>query len=77
LQNITHQVGKTDSFNYDMPLCRLLDGTLTDLWNNDWILPEIADNLPYDTICNAEILAKTNRVITFREARAYTEYYSQ
>jgi hypothetical protein len=76
LQNITHQVGKTDSFNYDMPLCRLLDGTLTDLWNNDWILPEIADNLPYDTICNAEILAKTNRVITFREARAYTESYS-
>jgi hypothetical protein len=76
LQNITHQVGKTDSFNYDMPLCRLLDGTLTDLWNNDWILPEIADNLPYGTICNAEILAKTNRVITFREARAYTESYS-
>jgi hypothetical protein len=76
LQNITHQVGKTDSFNYDMPLCRLLDGTLTDLWNNDWILPEIANNLPYGTICNAEILAKTNQVITFREARAYTESYS-
>lgn len=74
LQNITHT---TDDWStkevYDMPLCKVVAKQPVTLWNNDWLIPEIAQHFPQDSIINREVLAKTGQVITFKAKRQYDE----
>lgn len=74
LQNITHV---TDNWSqgelYDMPLCRAVAKQPVSLWNNSWLKPEFADNLPTTSIVDREALAKAGPVITFKAKRQYDE----
>lgn len=74
LQNITHV---TDNWSqgelYDMPLCKVVSGQPATLWNNTWLKPELADNLPTGSIVDCEALAKAGPVITFKAKRRYDE----
>ena len=75
LQNITHT---TDDWSvsevYNMPLCKVVDNQPVTLWSNSWLLPEITENFPQDSIVDREVLAKTGQVITFRAKRQYNEF---
>lgn len=75
LQNITHT---TDDWSvsevYNMPLCKVVANQPVTLWNNSWLLPEITENFPQDSIVDRELLAKTGQVITFRAKRQYDEF---
>ena len=75
LQNITHT---TDDWSvsevYNMPLCKVVASQPVTLWNNSWLLPEITENFPQDSIVDRELLAKTGQVITFRAKRQYDEF---
>ena len=75
LQNITHT---TDDWSvsevYNMPLCKVVASQPVMLWNNSWLLPEITENFPQDSIVDRELLAKTGQVITFRAKRQYDEF---
>ena len=74
MQNITHT---TDDWSageiYDMPLCKVVAEQPVTLWNNNWLIPEIAKGLPQDSIVNRELLAETGQVITFKSRREYDE----
>ena len=74
LQNITHT---TDDWSvgeiYDMPLCKVVAEQPVSLWNNNWLIPEIASTFPQDSIVDRESLAKTGQVITFKAKRQYDE----
>lgn len=74
LQNITHT---TDDWSnkevYDMPLCKVVAEQPVSLWNNDWLIQEIASSFPQDSIVDREALAKTGQVITFKAKRQYDE----
>lgn len=74
LQNITHV---TDDWSqgelYDMPLCKVVANQPVSLWNNSWLKPEFADNLPTTSIVDREALAKAGPVITFKAKRQYDE----
>lgn len=74
LQNITHT---TDDWSvgeiYDMPLCKVVAEQPVTLWNNKWLIPEIASTFPQDSIVDRETLAKTGQVITFKAKRQYDE----
>jgi hypothetical protein len=76
LQNITYtQDKKNKKFPYSMRLCKLVMGDEEEpLWNNDWLAPEIAKELPCGSIINKETLEKVTPVIVFREVRAYNDY---
>lgn len=75
LQNMTYtQDKKRGKSPYTIRLCKLVMGDTDEpLWNNDWLKPELSNNLPYDTIVNKETLKLVTPVITFRETRAYNE----
>lgn len=74
LQNITHT---TDDWSkgdiYDMPLCKVVAEQQVSLWNNQWLIPEIASTFPQNSIVDRETLAKTGQVITFKAKRQYDE----
>lgn len=74
LQNITHT---TDDWSntevYDMQLCKVVAKQPVSLWNNQWLIPEIAASFPQDSIVDRESLAKTGQVITFKAKRQYDE----
>lgn len=74
IQNITHV---TDDWSqgelYDMPLCKVVAGQPVNLWNNSWLLPEIASAMPIASIVNRDTLAKAGPVITFKAKRQYDE----
>lgn len=74
LQNITHI---TDDWSnkevYNMPLCKIVAKQPVTLWNNKWLIPEIASTFPQDSIVDRETLAKTGQVITFKAKRQYDE----
>lgn len=78
MQNITHT---TDNWSagaiYDMPLCKVVAKQPVKLWNNSWLLPDIAASFPQDSIVDREALANTGQVITFKAKRQYDEmrYY--
>ncbi|MBR5831034.1 MAG: RNA-directed DNA polymerase [Bacteroidales bacterium] len=75
LQNITYQRDLLSGESpYDLPLCRLVMGEDVDIWNNDWLKPELRTNIPLDTICNKEILETAAPIITFRETREYDDF---
>lgn len=74
LQNITHVSDDwTTGELYDMPLCKVVAKRTVSLWNNEWLLPEIASALPIDSLVNRETLAKAGPVITFKAKRQYDE----
>ena len=45
------------------------------IWNNEWLISELAENLPCDSIINKETLKNVTPVITFRETRTYNEQF--
>lgn len=75
LQNITHT---TDDWSvsevYNMPLCKVVANQSVTLWNNSWLLPEITEKFPQNSIVDREVLAKTGQVITFKSKRQYDEF---
>lgn len=74
LQNITHTTDNWSSAEvYDMPLCKIVAKRPVTLWNNKWLIPEIASTFPQDSIVDRETLAKTGQVITFKAKRQYDE----
>ena len=75
LQNMTYtQDKKTGTSPYSLRLCQLVAGKdIQPLWNNEWLKPEMEENLPYDSIVDKETLKNITPVITFRETRMYAE----
>ena len=74
LQNITHTTDDWASNEvYNMPLCKAVANQPVVLWNNEWLIPDIADSFPQDSIVNQETLAKTGQIITFKAKRQYDE----
>ena len=73
LQNITYQRDKKNGRSpYDMRLCQLVAGnTSVDLWNNDWLKPELTQGFSVEPAVNREVLGNITPIITFREIRAY------
>ncbi len=73
LQNMTYTQDKKQGISpYTIRLCQLVAGKAVDtLWNNNWLKPELATSLPYDSVVDGEALKKVTPVITFRETRAY------
>ena len=57
-----------------MPLCKVVASQPVTLWNNSWLLPEITENFPQDSIVDRELLTKTGQVITFKAKRQYDEF---
>lgn len=77
LQNMTYQQDKiTGKSPYKMRLCRVVDrNKKVELWNNEWLKPNLYSNLHYDNVVDAKVLKKVTPVITFRERRAYDNQY--
>lgn len=77
LQNMTYQQDKiTGKSPYKMRLCRVVDrNKKVELWNNEWLKPNLYSNLHYDNVVDAEVLKKVTPVITFRARRAYDNQY--
>lgn len=77
LQNMTYQQDKiTGKSPYKMRLCRVVAGDKkVELWNNEWLKPNLYSNLHYDNVVDADVLKKVTPVITFRERRAYDNQY--
>ena len=74
LQNITHTTDDWSNIEvYDMPLCKVVAEQPVTLWNNNWLISEIATSFPQDSIVDRESLAKTGQVITFKAKRQYDE----
>ena len=74
LQNITNTTDDWSSGEiYDMPLCKVVAQQPVTLWNNKWLVPELADAFPQDSIVDREALAKTGQIITFKAKRQYDE----
>ena len=74
-QNMTYtQDKKQGTSPYTLRLCQLVTGKAVEqLWNNEWLRPELATNIPYDSIVDGETLKKATPVIMFRETRVYNE----
>ena len=74
LQNITHTTDDWSSSEvYDMPLCKVVAKQPIILWNNEWLIPEIASDFPQESIIDRKVLAKTGQLITFKAKRQYDE----
>ncbi|MCM1178192.1 MAG: RNA-directed DNA polymerase [Bacteroides sp.] len=74
LQNITHVADDWSQGElYDMPLCKIVAGQPVTLWNNSWLLPEIASAMSIDSIVDRDALDKAGPVITFKAKRQYDE----
>lgn len=76
LQNITYQQDKKNGTSpYTMRLCRVVAGDdSVVLWNNDWLKPaQSASDSQASSVVNADTLAQTTMVVTFRETRLYEE----
>ena len=76
LQNITYQKDKkNNSSPYKMRLCRVVAGDKdVELWNNEWLKPQLQSYLHVNSIVDEETLKKVTPVIMFRETRIYNEY---
>lgn len=75
LQNITLQQDKLCGHSrYKVRLCKVAAGESdVVLWNNEWLLPSITENLKSDQVVDHDILMKTTPVINFRENRMYDD----
>lgn len=77
LQNITlpdDSKRKKLLYEYDFPLCQLVDGKKVELWDNSWLLDEHTDGFPYSSIVVETKLPTVPSIITFREIRGYNEW---
>lgn len=77
LQNITcadDRKRKKLPYEYDFPLCQLVDGKDVELWDNSWLLDEFTDGFPYSSIVDELKLPAIPSAITFREIRGYNEW---
>lgn len=75
LQNLTYPYDPNDQASkYEHPLCRLVAGQNTTLWNFDWLKPALRNKIKTDCIVNRDLLKKAAPVITFRERRGYDEF---
>lgn len=74
IQNITHE---TDDWGgddlYTMPLCKLVARRPVQLWNNDWLKPEIVSGFPVDSIVDWELLKETGSKINI-QFNPYNDY---
>lgn len=77
LQNITYQKDKKDeTLLYTMRLCCMVAGnTDVQIWNNDWLKPELQADVPFDSMVDDEILTNVTPVISFRGKRLYNESF--
>lgn len=77
LQNMTYQKDKkNNSSPYKMRLCRLVAGDKdVELWNNEWLKPQLQSCLHVNSIVDEETLKKVTPVIMFRERRAYNNQF--
>lgn len=77
LQNMTYQKDKkNNSSPYKMRLCRLVAGDKdVELWNNEWLKPQLQSCLHVNSIVDEETLKKITPVIMFRERRAYDNQF--
>lgn len=74
LQNITYQKDKIRGTSpYTIRLCKAVMGEPVEMWNNQWLKPALAKDIPSDSIVDRETLKKVTPVIVFRETRAYNE----
>ena len=74
LQNMTYSQDVKNGYSpYDVRLCKLVMGEDVQLWNNQWLKPELTNDFPQYQVVNNETLAKVTPVITFRETRAYLD----
>ena len=68
LQHITNETddwSHAENEPYDMPLCRLVAGKDVEIWDNDWLKPELRDGFPLQSIVNRKIQKKNGSVIDF------------
>ena len=78
LQNITYcQDSENGVSPYEMRLCKVVMGEDVQLWNNEWLKTELSNDFPQSSIIDEETLAKVTPVITFRESRIYSEYFTE
>ena len=78
LQNITYcQDSENDVSPYEVRLCKVVMGEDVQLWNNEWLKTELSNDFPQSSIIDEETLAKVTPVITFRESRIYSEYFTE
>lgn len=75
LQNMTYrQDTKNGPSPYKMRLCRVVAGDKNvELWNNEWVKPQLLSDLRMNKIVDSETLKKVTPVIMFRETRMYKE----
>jgi len=74
LQNITFLNDKENHESpYDLPLCKLVMGERTKLWNNTWLKPALTKGFPLSSIVDKATLRKNDSIIIFKETRAYRE----
>lgn len=73
LQNITYQQDKKNGKSpYTMRLCCIAAGNKKiELWNNDWLKPQLKNDIPYSSVIDSKTLKLVTPIITFRERRAY------
>lgn len=78
LQNITFLNDKVKGESpYDLPLCKLVMGERTKLWNNTWLKPALTKGFPLSSIVDKNTLRKNDSIIVFKETRAYRDFIGE
>lgn len=72
LQVLTYSIKKKELNIYESPLCQLVKKTRPQLWNCDWLLPELAKALSKGNIFDKKELAATEQRIYFDEIVNYS-----
>jgi len=75
LQTITYPFDRQsgDIDRYTMRLCKLVNGTSKELWNNSWLKSKFTRNLPIDSIVDHKKLGDSNGIITFHDKVDYID----
>ena len=75
LQRITHKLDLKELISYDEPICQLVAGEDVNLWNFNWLKPELYSEFPYESICDWEELEKMTPYITPTEVECFDPYH--
>lgn len=64
LQSLTNELDKANNTPspYDTPLCRLVAGLQTELWNNSWLVPALASSLPVQSVVNKDAIPQESKI---------------